>query len=69
MPAHMLAARKRDHAQTLDKFIEMKKQYVGVALNKSARAGEAATPKPPMSRSEQRDGEMKPRVQQVLLPC
>jgi hypothetical protein len=62
MPAHLLAGRKRDHVQTLNKFIDMKKQYVGGALNKPGRAGEAATPKPPMSRSEQRDGEMKPRA-------
>ena len=44
--------------QTLNRFIEMKKQYVGGGVNKSSDAGEAASSKPPMSRSEQYDGGM-----------
>ena len=57
MPAPTLAARKRDHVQTLNKFIERKKQSVGSSLDKQGRAGDAAGAKPPTSRAEQYDGQ------------
>ena len=58
MPPVVLAARKRDYVQSLNRFIEMKKPYAS-GLSKTRRPGDpAAPPKAPLSLSEQRDGEL-----------
>lgn len=57
MPSSVLAARKRDYVQALNRFLEMKKDYVSGGLAKTRRPGDPAAEKAPLSRSEQRDGE------------
>ena len=58
MAPSVLAARKREYVQALNRFIEMKKPYVSGGTTKARRPGEAASPKAPLSQSEQYEGEL-----------
>ncbi len=62
MAPSVLAARKRDYVQALNRFIEMKKPYLTGGAAKARRPGEAASPTAPLSRSEQYEGEVNPSV-------
>ncbi len=60
MAPSLLAARKRDYVQALNRFIEMKNPYVGGGATKARRPGEAASPKASLSQSEQYEGDAEP---------
>ena len=60
MAPSVLAARKRDYVQALNRFIEMTKPYLSGSATKARRPGEAALPKAPLSQSEQYEGNAEP---------
>ena len=62
MAPSVLAARKRDYVQALNRFIEMKKPYLSGGAAKARRPGEALSPKAPLSQSGQYEGEPDPFV-------